>query len=415
MSQILQFSRQRWYVPVAILIISIIFSFVQAQTQDASGDPYIFWAAGGKFLKGQALYEPIAGAQEFIYPPVAALLFQILALMPFPVAVGVFTFFNFMSWLALIWLTYRILEIYFPQANLRTALIIGFVATIRYFWHNIVWANVNELIALLSVGGLYLYLKNKQIIGLGLLTLAMWLKVMPLLIIGVLFIRRPLQTLLPVVGFSGLFLLMIMGLRGINQGIQDYFDFWSVAFKPFLLEGRVYTDWIAFGLSSLLSKLLMAHPDINGIRFNIVSWPPELVGRISLILRLLVLAITYFYVWQNRQQARLPLTNILLVYLAILLVSGVSWEGHHVPLLLVIAGLYQSLTALSMNRLRRWMVTISIIIGLTTSDLVGGHISDYLQAFSLITYNVLFLFIVAVVVSHRLLSKPILGQQLQPA
>jgi hypothetical protein len=399
---------------MAIFIVAIIFSVIQAQTQDASGDPYIFWAAGEKFMNGKALYEPIAGAQEFIYPPVAALLFQVLAIMPFPVAVGVFTFFNFASWLTLIWLTYRILEVYFPQAKLRTALIIGFVATIRYFWHNIVWVNVNELIALLSVGGLYFYLKDKKTIGIGLLTFAMWIKVMPILIIGVLFIRQPWKTLSTTLGFSILFLVMVVIFRGFNQGIEDYFDFWYVAFKPFLLEGRVYVDWIAFGVSATLAKLLTAHPDINGIRFNIVSWSPELVGRISLVSRLIILAFTYYYVWVNRKQSQLPLSNILMVFLAILLVSGVSWEGHHVPLLLVIAGLYQLLTALNMTTLRGWMATISVAVGLLNSDVVGGHISDYLQAFSLITFNVLFLYIVSIVASHRLtIVEPARSQRLQ--
>ena len=408
-----QLVRKYWYAFAFVFLLAIVFSVIQARLQDSSGDPYIFWAAGGKFMNGQALYEPIAGAQEFIYPPVAALLFQLLALMPFPVAVGVFTFFNFASWLVLLGLTYRILEIYFPQSPLRTALIIGFVATIRYFWHNIVWVNVNELVALLSIGGLYFYLEKKQSIGLGLLTLAMWLKVMPILIIGVLFIRRPWQTTVPVLGFSALFILMGIGFRGLDQGVQDYFDFWTVAFKPFLLDGRVYTDWIAFGLSATLSKLLMAHPDVNGIKFNIASWSPELVGKISLILRLIVITLVYVYTWVSRKQKQLPLAIIPLIFSAILLVSGVSWEGHHVTLLIIIASLYQLLTAMNMTTLRRWVVVGSVTVGLLNSDVVGGHISDYLQAFSLITYAVLFLFIVSLIVSYHLRKEPIAADRLQ--
>lgn len=403
MSQLRYLARRYWYLALLIFLIAIAFSIKEALTQNANGDPYIYWAVGRKFLLGQPLYEPVAGSQEFLYPPVAVLFFQLLALMPFPVAVGLFTFVNFIAWLALLGLVHRLLRVYFPEANLRTAMLVGFVATIRYFWHNIAWVNVNELVALLSIGGLYFYLKDRQTTGLGLLTLAMWVKVMPLLIIGVLFIRRPKPTLITVLSFSGLLLLIVVGFRGIGQGFQDYLDYWHITFKPFLLEGKVFTDWIAFGLSATLSKLLIAHPAINGIEYNIVSWSPSIVGKISLMLRLLIVGFTFYYAWVSRKQTLLPLLNILLLYLAILLVSGVSWEGHHVTLLLVITGLYQLLTELGLIKLRRWLIITSITVGLVTSDLVGGHLSDYLQAFSLITYNVLFLYIISLWATRRLI------------
>jgi hypothetical protein len=404
MTQLHNLARRYWYFALLIFLIAVAFSIKEALTQTTNGDPYIYWAVGRKFLLGQPLYEPVAGSQEFLYPPVAVLFCQLLALMPFSVAVGLFTFINFMAWLALLGLTYRLLRVYFPQASLRMAMVVGFVATIRYFWHNIVWVNVNELVMLLSLGGLLVYLKGRQTAGLGLLTLAMWIKVMPLLIIGVLFIRRPKATLGPVVAFSGVLLLLVVGFRGINQGIQDYFDYWHITFKPFLLEGKVFTDWIAFGISATLSKLLIAHPAINGIDYNIVSWPPSVVGKISLVLRLSVVGFTFYYAWLSRNQTQLPLLIILLLYLTILLVSGVSWEGHHVTLLLVISGLYQLLSEWEMPTLRRWLVISSVGVGLVTSDLVGSHLSDYLQAFSLITYNVLFLYLLAAWATRKVIK-----------
>lgn len=396
MTRYLRFARQHWYVLMGIMVLAVAISIKEAFTQNANGDPYIYWAVGGKFLAGQPLYVPVIGSQEFLYPPVAVLFCQILALMPFPLAVGVFTFVNFIAWLVLLWLTYRLLELYFPEANLQPALVIGFVATIRYFWHNIMWVNVNELVAILCIGGLYAYLKGRQLTGLGLLSLAMWIKVMPLLIILVLFIRRPRQTLMHVLGFSVLFAMILFGFRGLSQGMQDYLDYWNVTFKPFLLGGKVFTEWIAFGVSATLSKLLTAHEAINGIRYNIVSWPPALVGKISLTLRVLLIGFTYHYVWLTRKQVQLPLQCILLAFLTMLLVSGVSWEGHHVTLLPVIAGLYQLLTGPTTTDLRRWLAIVTITVGLLTSDLVGSHLSDYLQAYSLITYNVLFLYVIGV-------------------
>lgn len=401
MKSINLFLQKYWYVLLAILLLTVVISIKEALTQNANGDPYIYWAVGKKFLTGQPLYEPVAGSQEFLYPPIAGLFCQLLALIPFPFAVGIFTFINFIAWLVLIGLTYKFLNYYFPHQSYKTALIVGLIATARYFWHNIVWVNVNELVALLSFGGLYMYLRNRLIIGLGFLSLAMWIKVMPLLLILMLFIRRPRQTFWAVLGYSALFTVILFAFRGVGQGIQDYQDYWQITFRPFLLEGKVFTDWIAFGISALLSKLLTAHPDINGIRYNIVSWPPAMVGQLSFLFRLLIVCLTYGSIWLNRKYRPLPLTNILLVVIAMLLVSGVAWEGHHLTLLLVVSGLYLLTTELTMYVLRRILVVSSLGVSLLISDLIGSHWSDYLQAFSLITYNVLLLFGIGLAVSHQ--------------
>ena len=174
MTELLNAIRRYWYVIAATCIIAVLVANRNARYQGPNGDPYIYWAVGGKFLTGQPLYAPVPGSQEFLYPPVAAATFcQLMAVVPFPVAVAVFTFGNFMLWLALLWLTSRLLKHYVPTMNLRIAMLIGFVATIRYFWHNILWVNVNEIVALLCLGGVCTYLNRRETTGLALMTLAM--------------------------------------------------------------------------------------------------------------------------------------------------------------------------------------------------------------------------------------------------
>ncbi|HEY0109940.1 MAG TPA: hypothetical protein VGB67_09950, partial [Fibrella sp.] len=92
-------------------------------------------------------------------------------------------------------------------------------------------------------------------------------------------------------------------------------------------------------------------------------------------------------------------------FLTMLLVSGVAWEGHHVTLLLIVAGVYQLLSMHNATTLRRWVAIVAIGVGLMTSDLLGNRLSDYTQAFTLITYNVLLLYIVAVWLSERHLKQ----------
>ena len=83
MNEFIQFARRRWYFLVAFLVLAVLIAIRQYSYQGVNGDPYIYWAVGGKFLADKPLYEPVPGSQEFLYPPIAVLFCQILALMPF--------------------------------------------------------------------------------------------------------------------------------------------------------------------------------------------------------------------------------------------------------------------------------------------------------------------------------------------
>ncbi|QJD77938.1 glycosyltransferase family 87 protein [Spirosoma rhododendri] len=372
---------------VSILIIAVLKAVQEANTQDVHGDIYIFWSAGVNFIEGNGLYSRIGGAEEFLYPPFAPLVFQLLGLMPFPVAVGVFTFFNFMAWLGLLRLSYLILRYYFPSANLAPALAVGFVATIRYFWHNIIWVNINELVALLSLGGVYLYLRGRQTTALLLLTMATWLKVMPALLILLFFIRKPVPTLLKTIVFSALIFATVLMMRGVNRGYQDYVDFWQITLLPFLQAGKIYTDSISFSLPSMLGKLLTSAGNAyNNHAYNIVDWHVPIVRRISLAAQLLVFGLTFWRAWVSRHLAVVPLSVIVLVYLTMLLVSGVTWEGHFVTMVLTIPATYQLLTVTSQLKTRRVVVWVSVLIGLMIFDTIGPTLYDYSQGFSLLSY-----------------------------
>ena len=416
MNQVLtwQYWRNQPYQRTVLLIVIFIIAFSkaiqEAYNQDIHGDIYIFWSAGVNFLEGNALYSRIGGAEEFLYPPFAPMTFQLLALMPFPIAVGVFTFFNFIAWLAILRLSYLIIQHYYPTADLSSALLVGFVATIRYFWHNICWVNINEVVALLSLGGIYLHLKGRQATGLLLLTMATWMKVMPALLILLFVIRKPIPTLAWVGLFSGIIFGVILAERGASQGYQDYVDFWQITLLPFLKAGKVYTDTISFSIPSMLAKLLTSVGNkYNDHAYNIADWPLQTVRWISLGAQITVVSLTFWRAWVSRQQQLVPLSILVLVYLTMLLVAGVTWEGHFVIMALLIPAVYQILTNSNQMQLRRWVVYVAIFVGLLIPDTVGSMLYDYAQGFSLISYLTLFLYIISLQenwrVSHAQLTR----------
>ena len=86
-------------------------------TESVHGDFYIFWSAGVNFWQGNALYSQVGGAEEFLYPPFAPFVFQLLAWLPFRWAVGVFTVFNGLAWIGILLLVRQILRHYFPTQS----------------------------------------------------------------------------------------------------------------------------------------------------------------------------------------------------------------------------------------------------------------------------------------------------------
>jgi Glycosyltransferase family 87 len=367
-------------------------------TETTHGDFYIFWSAGVNFWQGNALYSQVGGAEEFLYPPFAPFVFQLLAWLPFRWAVGVFTVFNGLAWIGILLLVRQILRHYFPIAPLRGVMWFAGLASWRYIYHNILWVNINELVCLLCLGGILLYLRKHETWALALLMAAAWLKVMPILLVGLLFFRRPGPVLIKSLAISAAFVGAIFLERGIGQGMQDFADFWQITLTPFL-AGKVYTDWISFSIPSALFKLLTAHPDVMGVRYYLADWPVPLVRRISTTLQLLVLGLTFWQVWQDRAATQPRPTTWVLVLLSMILVAGVAWEGHHVTLALMLPILFVRLTQLGWFRIRLALMIGTGLVALLISDVAGSTLYNYLQGFSVITVMDLCLFVLALVVS----------------
>ncbi|MBO0939756.1 DUF2029 domain-containing protein [Fibrella sp. HMF5335] len=378
-----------WAALITIVIAAL--AIREMLTETTHGDFYIFWSAGVNFWQGNALYSQIGGAEEFLYPPFAPFVFQALAWLPFRWAVGVFTVFNGLSWIGILLLVRQLLRHYFPRIPLRAAMLFAGLASWRYIYHNILWVNINELVCLLCLGGILLYLRKYENWALVLLMAATWLKVMPVLLVGVLFFRRPGPVLAKSLAISAAFVGVILLERGPGQGLQDFADFWQITLTPFL-AGKVYTDWISFSIPSALFKLLTAHPDVMGVRYHITDWPVAVVRRISTALQLLVVSLTFWQVWQDRRAAQPRPTTWVLVLLSMILVAGVAWEGHHVTLALMLPILFVRLTQLGWLRVRLALMIGTGLVALLISDVAGSTLYNYLQGFSLITVMDLCLF-----------------------
>ena len=272
-----------------LLAVMLFLAIKEGLSEDQDGDFYIFWSAGLNFLEGKALYAQIGGAEEFLYPPFAPMVFQILAWIPFNIAACIFSFFNLVGWFGVLFLARKIIETYYPNVSrdfpikffsftidYQKLQILMFLMTIRYFWHNFIWVNINVLVTLLTFGGLLLYLRNRLIPALVCITIATSMKVMPGLLLLIIAFYNPPKTWLKMIAIACGLMGLVVLFRGWTRGIGDFTDFYQLALGPFLLTGKVYLDWIALSIPSMLFKLFTLDPE-SADGYNVLDLPHNIV------------------------------------------------------------------------------------------------------------------------------------------
>ncbi|MDZ7898402.1 MAG: glycosyltransferase family 87 protein [Arcicella sp.] len=400
-----------------LLIIVCVLAIKEGLSEDIHGDYFIVWNAGLNFLEGRALYAQIGGAEEFLYPPFAPMFFALEALIPFKVAACLMSFINLIGWFGVIYLAKQIIAFYLPNAAQNTNIKffkyaisykwlwrLIFIATIRYFWHNFIWVNINVIITLLTFGGILLYLRKQIFLGLLCLVIATSLKVMPGLFLVIIALYNPPKVWLMMISIACGLLGALFIFRGWELGIKDFTDYYQVGLRPFL-NGKVYLDWIALSIPSMLFKLFTAHPN-NFIDYHILDLPVKTVKMIATILQFFIIGIVlkkplmnFIQVIFGRKsfaETQISLKTWCLAYLSLVLVAGVSWEGHHVTLALVLPATILMIK----NEHYQWrntLIIICLLIGFMTKDLLGSWLYDYSMEWSFITFFVIFvLFVLSV-------------------
>ncbi|MCK4787085.1 MAG: DUF2029 domain-containing protein, partial [Desulfobacteraceae bacterium] len=179
--------KRQWWTKRRILIFVIaclavvIMSVIRGERQEIGvTDFHHFWNAGRNFFNGEPLYVTIPGARPLWNPPFAAMVFQIFAISPLKVAGGLFYITNIILLIASIYLTKLIFEHFYPdRTTLKWPLIFSIILSIRFFMNNINLLNINEILLVLCLLGIYSFLKKKVVLSCSLFTIATFIKIIP--------------------------------------------------------------------------------------------------------------------------------------------------------------------------------------------------------------------------------------------
>lgn len=307
-----------WTVASLVLVAAIAFSTVYIGTynQHHFTDLYVYLGGGDAFRHGQDLYQtemqtPFAGfLLKFTYPPLAAMLFAGLAVLPLAASIAIFT----TATLAVLFLCLRAVLVRVAPARLLARFpvpVLALAITLGAAWlepvrETISFGQVNILLLGLIVADC-LVAKPWWPRGL-LIGLAAAIKLTPAAFVLYFVAKKDWRAALTTVGgFVG------FGLIGFALAPGDSASYW---FKDFFDTNRVGNLGFSYNQS------------LRGVVAR-VGLPANLEGPFWVVLCLGVLALTWLIVRRTRLAGQ-DLPAMLAVGVFSLLVSPVSWAHHWV-------------------------------------------------------------------------------------
>ena len=376
------------------VVVFVAISIVVGRDISLQADFTVFWQAGKNYINGVSLYSRIGGAERYIYPPFAAMCFQLLAITSLHKAAMLFCFCNLLFWVLIIYYTRKIMLQLMPQHTLiKQALIIAFVLSFRYFLYHTWFIQMNELVLLLSLAGIYNYLVKKDNYAIMLLVIATFIKIIPIFILIWILSKSNYKNYVRAFIYSLLCIAIPLLMRGISQGIIDLQEYYISFLQPFQ-EGRVEPKLQNYGLSAALYKVFSFTADGEKYGYIITILPIATIQLIyKCILILLLLAFAGILIYSRIKKAGISLFEISFVLLATHLISGITWEYHLVSLFFVIAVMASDY--FNTARKNKWffyllgfLLVFNLIIG---GDTVGYYLYYKSCGGSLLTWLLLLL------------------------
>ncbi|HTA62087.1 MAG TPA: glycosyltransferase family 87 protein [Bacteroidia bacterium] len=325
-----------------ISIISLFFigfcivSFIMGRDVGLQADFTVFWQAGKNYINGVSLYSQIGGAERYIYPPFAAMCFQLLALFSLHQAAALFCFCNLLFWVMIIYYTQKIILQLAPQStHIKQALFIGFILSFRYFLYHTWFIQMNELVLLLSLAAVYNHIIKKDHYAIPLVVAATFIKIIPLFILIWILSKSNFKNYLRTAIYTALCIIIPLLLRGFHQGVIDLQEYYVTFLQPFQ-EGRVEPKLQNYGLSAALYKVFSYTEDGDKYHYIITILPAATISLIyKCIILFLLLAFAGMLIYGRLKKAPVSLFELSFILLFTNLVSGITWEYHLVSLFFV--------------------------------------------------------------------------------
>jgi hypothetical protein len=248
--------------------------------------------------------------------------------------------------------------------------------------------NINLLVLFLIVTMFQAWRSGHDVLAGLLLGLAISYKVTPALFIPYFAYKRQWRTVGSTFLGLAVFLLVVPSLVvGPRFNWQCLEMWWHRMLTPFLVEGSASPQEINQSMVGVLTRLLTeitpgtSRYDVH-LDVNLVAWPPALVGYLVKALAVGLVGLLAFFCRADTRDRRDPrlLGEVALVALTMLFVSERSWKHHFVTLLLpytyLVWEVYSPRKSSGARLALGAALGLSFVLMATTSTELGGLFAD---------------------------------------
>jgi len=382
---------------IALFAFVVVYSILNSRSIRIDSDFTVFWTAGHNFTSGADLYNRTGGAERYIYPPFAAMLFQLFALVPLKVAASIYTFVNFLLFLLFIGLAREVLHYFISDdKKINIALIFGVLCSFRFFWYHTQFIQMNELMIILCLASVNASLKNKEWPAAALLVFAIFIKILPVFFIPWLVLRSNYKMIFKLIVCVVLCITLPWLWRGWQAGITDIHNYYITFLEPFQ-NGRVEPEFHNQSLAAVIYKVCI--PTTNDPGYNYQLLPLGFTGA-ALFYKISFLflggLLMGFLVWERFILKGNTLRGLAMIVICMHLLSGITWEYHLVSLLFAYA-VFAFYFWKKKNLLQKIIFYVLgffvVLFSFVGKDTVGITLYHYLEGYGVVTWTMVLLFL----------------------
>ncbi len=391
--------RQRPWLFIIIIIYTagmIAVSIPKSQEITEDSDHWIIWQAGKDFFNKKELYYRDEW-RPFISPPFGPFLWQPLHAVPLQVSALILFLLNALVLLPFsIYLLYKtLLNIGVSSRKSEMALVLATIFTLKYFWNNLVMFQINYIILVFILGGIYYLSKNRPHIAGILFIFVTFIKIIPVFLAAyVFFFHFSRKVVLTMILTAILCLTLPISTRGWDMWVQDHVDNYEILVRQYILEGRIVADQANHGLKAGFFKTFYPETRTNE---NVSTKDYAGIIKVLTILQILLLLILIFNaILLKRRKRYFSLAYLASIILFTHLFAGITWTAHLVTLIFCLLPVLL-IDIKSLNKLGKvayWVfIALMVFLGMEGSDTVGEKVYLAIRFYDIYTYLLLGLFI----------------------
>jgi len=396
---ILTSGKRKWYF-FLFLLLTLLFFFLSVNKgshASKSGDYNIYYQAGKDFIVGGPIYTPGLIDGGFVYPPFAAMLYGLFAMMPLGLSAFLYCYLiNYGLWIFSFVLIRKIVQLFYPEQNYDIYIFLGFLCSFRFYWHNFIWLQGNMPVLCFTLAGILFFMRKKYNLAYIFFLAGCFFKITPIIFLFFAAIKRGPKDWPKVILFSLPFIFVPFIFRGILVGVNDWLEYYEAFIAPFG-KGQIDENIISLGLPSLLSKINMVLGEKGA--YNMVNLSNQNLKNLVRLIQISITALLLLMLLYNKIIKKNDLfsaSELCLIFLATLLLPGRVWEHHHVSTGFIYTCVFINLIRARENKKFYALATICLLIGLIGRDIVGDELYAISQYYSFVTWLMVLISIILV-------------------